>query len=332
MPSAERLHEYRFERRKRSVRTTEGAKDASVTFLRRVKCEKEEEGTEDFLAPLPREDRRLVLEFMIASVLNIDWYDKKLLWESGGRFLFALLSLALLVGVPYGLFRLSQGGVVTGSENLDIAGTVTALLSTVIALQKSFSAWFKKRKRAGAFWKARSSIKETLYTLEGEYDGRAFQKTDGGVEEAVLTDKFKKAVLEATARCRKIASDERQEFFEQESMPTFDLTSLTSAKTEATKLVKAFRSDLAVAREEATEKERAAAKGRAEAEDGLARAELAYDSLGKLASKISKKLQGAGENEKADIGKQLGSVREEQEKVSKEMLASQIRLAKMGGL
>ena len=67
----------------------------------------------------------------------------------------------------------------------------------------------------------------------------------------VLTDEFRKAVLEATTNCPKIASDERQTFFDQE-IPNIDLAKAhTTAKTDVTSLVSAFRSDLAVARDDA---------------------------------------------------------------------------------
>jgi hypothetical protein len=108
---------------------------------------------------------------------------------------------------------------------------LVAILSSIIAFQKTFSGWFKTRLRRGEFWRACSKIKEILYQLEGEYDGLS---TKGDK----LTEDFKEAVFEATTECRKVASDEQQTFFDQQVLPDFELgKALEAARKEAKSLV-----------------------------------------------------------------------------------------------
>ena len=118
-----------------------------------------------------------------------------------------------------------------GNQGLNVASTLVAILASIIAFYKAFSEWFRKRLRVAEFWRAMSRIKEILYHLEGEYQGRA---TEG----KKLTKEVNNAILMATADCRRVASDEQQKFFDQETLPDFELgKALAAARTEAISLI-----------------------------------------------------------------------------------------------
>jgi hypothetical protein len=166
-------------------------------------------------------------------VLNIDWYTDKIKTEGNKYWFFCITSFGLLLFIPIVLYYFSTN-LVAINQSLNAAGFIVAILSSIIAFYKAFAVWFKTRLRRGEFWRAMSRIKEILYQIEGKYRGLATTGDKGND----LTIEFKRAILEAIAECRKVASDEQQKFFDQQTLPDFELgKTLVSAKTEAISVI-----------------------------------------------------------------------------------------------
>jgi hypothetical protein len=221
----ERSFPYSFEISEDSIRTTQCAQEAATIFLKRVKSDIA------FHQITDEDERVLITEFMVASVLNIEWYRKKLGQERLKYWGFVFLSFGLLLFLPLLLFYMSTLDIETKNVGFNFAGLLVAILSSIIAFQKAFTGWFKTRLRRGEFWRASSRIKEILYQLEGEYNGLA-TTTDK------LKMEFKEAIRLATSECRKVASDEQQKFFDQQTLPDFELgKAWATARTEAVSLI-----------------------------------------------------------------------------------------------
>jgi hypothetical protein len=215
---------YDFENSEDPIRTTKRAQEAAKKFLKRLKTDL----VFDNFGP---EDKVPILQFMIDSVLNIDWYDKKIKLENKKYWIFLFISFGLLLLLPIVLFYFSTVNLGIKNQSFNVAGFIVAVLSSIIAFHKAFTVWFKTRLRRGEFWRAMSKIKEILYQIEGKYRGIA---TIGDK----LAIEFKEAVLEATAECRKAASEEQHKFFDQQTLPDFELgKTLATAKTEAMSLI-----------------------------------------------------------------------------------------------
>ena len=233
MPTTGRSYQYDFEISEESVRTIKQAQKEADLFLKRVKSEIHFKDLDDH-------NKISITEFMIASVLNIEWYQKNMKKQKKYFWLYSFIAFGLLLILPIVLSFFPVQALSTQhpvqavsaqSQGLGFASSLVAILSSIIAFYKAFSEWFRKRLRIGEFWRASSRIKEILYRLEGEYYGLATR--DGN-----LTEDFKRAVFEATAACRKVASDEQQKFFDQETLPDFELgKALASARTEAISLI-----------------------------------------------------------------------------------------------
>ncbi len=309
-------HRYKFEQIEKtgSIRTTSRANEASEKFLARVKSKVEFETLSD-------EEKVLINEYMMNSVLNIEWYQTNIKKERRYTWFYSIVSFLLLFGMPFMLFFSDTlNNILKIEESYDYAGLLMVVVSSIIAIHKAFSEWFKKRLRKGKFWEASSKIKENLYKLEGEFDGLA-TKEDSNQNKWVLTDDFKIAVHTATAECRKIASDEQQVFLDKEMLPNFEFgKALTTAKADATSLISGFRSSTAVAREEAAKAKLQAAADLAAKEDAVAKAQAVFDSLDKMCHKISDELKTASADKEFDLEARLKTVKSEREKAFSELL------------
>jgi hypothetical protein len=183
---------------------------------------------------LADDHRDLLLNFILNFHKVISRYQLLRDKETKMRRWFTGLSLALLFATPLLIFKL------TGNE-ANIASQVTAVLTGLIAVQKSISTWLDKRKIVGNFWKAESELKTKLYTFEDKWKGLAFETvTVGGANKKTLKDSFLIEVRAAIADSRAIVQEEQSKFFEAEINPSIDLGDLLkTAGTSAVDIVTA---------------------------------------------------------------------------------------------
>lgn len=170
---------------------------------------------------LAKDHRALLLNFILNFHKVISHYQLLRAKETKIRRWFTGLSLALLVATPFLIFLVSK---MTGNE-ANIASQVTAVLTGLIAVQKSISSWLDKRKIVGNFWKAESELKTKLYTFEDKWKGQAFETVTGEVTKT-LKDNFLMEAKAAVVDSRAIVQEEQSKFFEAEIYPAIDLGDL----------------------------------------------------------------------------------------------------------
>ncbi len=87
--NAARDRVYHFKKSRDTQRKIHDAQEASGIFLDRLE-------TNQKLDDFDHEDRVTILGFMTESVLNIDWYDKKMKRECTKYIIFCVISFGLL--------------------------------------------------------------------------------------------------------------------------------------------------------------------------------------------------------------------------------------------
>lgn len=179
---------------------------------------------------LAKDHRDLLLNFILNFHKVISRYQLLCAKETLMRRVFTGLSLVLLVAIPFLIFMVSKG---SGNE-ANIASQVTAVLTGLIAVQKSISSWLDKRKIVGNFWKAESELKTKLYAFEDKWKGQAFETVTGAVSNT-LKDSFLMEAKAAIAESRAIVQEEQSKFFETEIYPAIDLGDLLKTAGGTTK-------------------------------------------------------------------------------------------------
>jgi hypothetical protein len=202
------------------------------------------------LAPL---ELAPVRAFVREVHVNIEWYNQRLVREKRLRIGFTLISIGLLAVIPVAVLFLSK--------LFQDASALTAGLTGLLGVHRSFSAWMDKRRLVGHFWAAQSDLKELLYDVESRWQDH---RADGGNADARLAEVL--VDLDASVdRAREIVRAERKAFYELWSPPPIQIANvLRSARKDASGLVDDFAPELRA-------KEKHAADLRA-AEDAVVRA------------------------------------------------------------
>lgn len=219
----------------------------------------------------PLSDIELIDEFITTLFSNADWYNRQVIWEIWKQHIFLVFSIALLFGIPlfvaFVLPNLPTALPEVFGNNPDSAAIITAqvgaVLTSIIALQRTFSAWFGRRMVVGRRWRARAELIGLIYDFENEYkyefqdisDPREDASKSGkdGAEPtkknsqppASLPPKMRRDMKAAIKRARETVEIERQEFFDNYALPEIDVgSSIVSAQAIASKIVTAFRAPL----------------------------------------------------------------------------------------
>jgi hypothetical protein len=158
-------------------------------------------------------------QFLVEAVLGAAWYAKQNDNAKRRVLHYICINVAVVLGVPVGLILL---GAAAKQLNVDVlAAQVTGVLTGVLALQKTLSAWYSSQQRYAAWYKAAADLKSIYYGFVGRWGGKgADQKL------AILAD-----CSAQTDAARKVIDAEELDFYEHLTLPTFDvLDMLTSSR------------------------------------------------------------------------------------------------------
>lgn len=174
---------------------------------------------------LTKDHRNLLLKFILNFHKLISYYQQRRRKENKWHSWFTFLSLFLLAAIPGLIYWATTLGK-PGEIHVDIVvSQLTAVLTGLIAVQKSISSWLDKRKIVGNFWKAESELKTRLYTFEDKWKGQAFEIVTDATT-MTLKESFLIEVKAAIVDSRAIVQDEQSKFFEAEIYPSIDLGDL----------------------------------------------------------------------------------------------------------
>ncbi|MEL6562028.1 MAG: hypothetical protein AAFQ94_27825 [Bacteroidota bacterium] len=179
--------------------------------------------TEKEIAQLPEEET--INEFLIQYCSNIDWYQKRQTRENNYRKLYNILSIALMILIPVGIFIVS---LLFSKSNVElVSSSVATILTSVLAIHKTFSSWIEKRKLNTLFHAAASKLKTRLYELEEEWNSRlAFVDLDGQIQ---YSPDFLKGLREGIKYSRAVLDEEKQAYYELIAFPKIELSSILSS-------------------------------------------------------------------------------------------------------
>lgn len=199
-------HPFTFERdtQRRSAgkaqyRPREVAQAERRVLLRRLEVSSEEE---KLLEPLSD----LLDRYCLEVPLNIRWYEEARRRAFSRLVLFNTLivgiALAALGVTAWMLFHPRPPSATGGMSFAQLSITVAALLGAVQVL----AAANDHKARVGIFWKAAADLKEQLYSFEESWRGKV-------VAGGKVAPDFETLVRQELKAARKIARDERTEFF-----------------------------------------------------------------------------------------------------------------------
>ena len=155
--------------------------------------------------------------FLTEAVLGAARYEKRCGDAELKVWLYIFLSSLLVIGI----------GKLTDAQSAALPAQITAVLTGVLALQKTLSTWYASQQRYAAWYKARSDLKTLYYTLLQTWSGKI-----------VAGDVFLAALRTFTADASKVISDEQLDFFQRLTLPGIDvLDMLTSTRSTVSTFV-----------------------------------------------------------------------------------------------
>jgi hypothetical protein len=164
-------------------------------------------------------------------ILNVEWYEDALDRTKGWRLKWIGLFTALLVGV-FALFA----AIVFGESNYagrSPMAEFAAVLAGFIGLLKLLAQMGDSSRRMAGFHKARSELKQLLYSLENTWRGKASGDED-------LAPAFVSALDAGLVTAREILDREQAEFFTGLASPPALLDGLSSTSERVNAKVQAI--------------------------------------------------------------------------------------------
>lgn len=165
-------------------------------------------------------------DFLIEVVLGAAWYEKRNQHAGCKLWGYVGLQAALVLGIPIGLGVL---GHYTQSTAIGaVSSAIAGMLTGVLALQKTLSAWYVSQQRYAVWFKSASDLKGIYYTLLQSWNGGA------GTHTADLLT----ALASGTTAARLIIANEQYDYWQHLALPSFDvLDMLTGTRTNVSALV-----------------------------------------------------------------------------------------------
>jgi len=189
----------------------------------------------------------LLYHFVKWHQANINWYVARITRERQLRNGFIGLSILLLAAIPLAVLFIGQfmtgtgtSGAGAGSAPVTVTAQLTAVLTSIIAVHRTLTSWFEKRRVVSHFHQASSTLKEAVWSFESKWKGRWSE----------LLENFKTDLQTAIAAARRTVDKEEKAYFAtQMELPEMDLAAaLKSARTHAVDIVAAHESPELAAR------------------------------------------------------------------------------------
>jgi len=200
--------------------------------------------------PYLRRKRRVVVEFIICTLLAADWYSKHMNRSWRFRWMYAAASLALMVALPlisYWIQSVVEKLPAGGAGSTGWAVQVSAIVTGLLAVQKTMATWLDTHRRFGDQWRARAALRDILYGLETRWCGQATSRIpDDPSGPTLFRDDFIAALETATVQARTVIRSEQQRFFDTYSFPTPDILSgLAGAQAGLSGVMKGVQASVA---------------------------------------------------------------------------------------
>jgi hypothetical protein len=165
-------------------------------------------------------------EFLIEAVLGAAWYTQRYSGAKQRVGWYIALNAGLVVALPLALIGLGALPGVSGAKA--IGAQATAVLTGVLALQKTLAGWYATQQRYAAWYKSASDLKSIYYALIQTWQGKA----------AADPVAFVVALDDATTAARKVISDEQLDFYQKLALPSFDILDMvTGARSTVSSFV-----------------------------------------------------------------------------------------------
>ena len=165
---------------------------------------------------------KVISEFLIQYCSNIVWYQKRQKKENNLRKLYNILSLTLLVIIPLGIFFITNQFADQNAEL--ISSSIAAILTSVLAIHKTFATWMEKRKLNTLFHSASSRLKSRFYEIEEKWNDRlAFVQSENAIS---LKSEFLADLEMAVAYVRTVLDEEQLAYYELIAFPKIELSNL----------------------------------------------------------------------------------------------------------
>jgi len=143
-------------------------------------------------------------------ILNVEWYEKSMTHQRRTRVRWIGLFVVLILLV-FGLFGAIVFGQVGGSGRSSMA-EFAAVSAGFIGLLKLLAQMNDSARRMAGFHKARSALKQLLYSLESTWRGKA-------ALEGTLDPAFENALADSLTKAHEILDSEQAEFFASLATP-----------------------------------------------------------------------------------------------------------------
>ncbi|SPP92813.1 hypothetical protein [Bradyrhizobium vignae] len=171
-------------------------------------------------------------EYVVDVILSAAWYTRQYSRARRNAILFIALNAAMVVGFPIAIAAL--GGTWSSSSSAanphvgSLVAQLTAVLTGILALQKTISAWYSQQQNYAGWYKCAADLKELYYSLLKAWTG----KVEGREIE------FAAWLETSSAEARKLLNTERLDYYTRLALPTFDvLDMLTASKSNVASLV-----------------------------------------------------------------------------------------------
>lgn len=166
---------------------------------------------------------RLLTRFGAEIPLNIAWYERRLKW--GIRVQKVSVPVTIVLGVVALAVTGFLGASASAANQTFTTARVTVTLAVAFGVLQMVASALDYKARIGGFWQAMSDLKESLFSFEEAWRGKAIMD----VPNKTVTPEFLVAIYQELRAARKIARDERTSYFMTFRSPTDILQAATSA-------------------------------------------------------------------------------------------------------
>jgi len=191
----------------------------------------------------------LIEAFCNTNIRNIDYYRKKIFWETFWRKVYQILTYVLTIGIPILIIAQTENIAdhLKGLDSLGSAGKtggfLTAAIGSIIGFHKLVTLSIEKRRVRGIFHKAKADLMNILFEIIDDAAYRAQDVYDDHDEEREFSDEIIQALYLGVQKSRTIVNDETQKYFELVDSLSYDISSvLTGAANTARSLFSSYKS------------------------------------------------------------------------------------------
>lgn len=171
-------------------------------------------------------------DYVVDVILSAAWYTRRYGRARTNAILFIALNIVLVIGFPIGIAALggswSSSAAVSNSQLGGLVAQLTAVLTGILALQKTLSAWYSQQQNYAGWYKCAADLKENYYSLLKDWKGKV----------AGREVEFMERLDASAAGARKLLNAERLDYYTRLALPTFDvLDMLTASRSTVASLV-----------------------------------------------------------------------------------------------